>query len=942
VSIIFQNRAYGREEELEALAKVIRSTSTGRGAVAAVEGYFGIGRTTLIAEAVEIALANHFHVMTATAHADEQDTPFAVVRQLLSQEPLDVGANAVELHAHTLDQIEWSVFPNGSAPTPVDGDEPASPQAYHTWDRLLRLVKRMAAESPLLIAIDDVHLADVFSLRWLCFLCRRIECLPITLIITYQTGEPVDPTLIADIFGGTWLKTRIALHDLPEAAIAQMARDHLGCALSAVQLRDCREQTGGHPLLLRHQLQHMARRGLAGRIKWAGMEEGELPSAPAGEHDGLANRFTRTVPHADLMLRALAALGGSGDPKLVAEVCELPVVTVLDAGDQLMRLGVLGGPALQLRYPFLVMSIYHDTPARQRTELHVRIAAALYTRGEPGRILKAHLMSADELPELWMLEVLLAEGQALCRASPTVAVDLLKRVLDGKPPAFLRCNCLHALGVAELSLDVTAAVGHLWSALAEAERPDQRLEITRELVTGLALLERNELSVELLSGELARLADPTGVPAIQVAEWLEGIAVQHARTLPMVQRPSWTARRRSILDDSPYAILRDNRNWSVHQVRDLADSLLSRHRVAFGSHPWYQALLCLVWCGSLDTALKYCDAEVRLARRAGRRAEALAIRSHIRLRLSRLPEALADAKRSLAELRKVGVDKLTSGRLAKAVLAEIAVQTGDYELAAVLSGESAFIDTASDHWWYTHWLHGRASLRGWLGDARGGIADAVRCGQLLRHWNLDSPSVLPWRSTAATLHLALKDFRRARVLATTELRLARRWGTGLAIGRAMRVAAMTMPDDEAAVLRTEAIAVLEATDAPLELAHVLAETGAAQRNRDLEAARGLLHRAHQLAVATGASALADSTAKEVRKAGGRLRHQPDKTRIDLLTSSQRQIAKLAASGLSNRRIASEMFVTLRNVEAHLTQVYRKLQVAGRHELPTTLDLESGS
>ncbi|MCS0638485.1 helix-turn-helix transcriptional regulator [Streptomyces sp. LP05-1] len=55
--------------------------------------------------------------------------------------------------------------------------------------------------------------------------------------------------------------------------------------------------------------------------------------------------------------------------------------------------------------------------------------------------------------------------------------------------------------------------------------------------------------------------------------------------------------------------------------------------------------------------------------------------------------------------------------------------------------------------------------------------------------------------------------------------------------------------------------------------------------------------------------------------------------LDTLTGSERRVAALARAGVSNKKIAETLFITTRTVEMHLTNVYRKLDVRGRSELP---------
>jgi DNA-binding CsgD family transcriptional regulator len=85
----------------------------------------------------------------------------------------------------------------------------------------------------------------------------------------------------------------------------------------------------------------------------------------------------------------------------------------------------------------------------------------------------------------------------------------------------------------------------------------------------------------------------------------------------------------------------------------------------------------------------------------------------------------------------------------------------------------------------------------------------------------------------------------------------------------------------------------------------------------------------------GAVALEQRARAELIAAGGRPR-RPVTTGIEALTPSERRVAEMAASGMTNREIAESLFVTVKAVQWHLGHVYRKLGVTGREQLPTEL------
>src|SRR5688572_3762993 len=59
-------------------------------------------------------------------------------------------------------------------------------------------------------------------------------------------------------------------------------------------------------------------------------------------------------------------------------------------------------------------------------------------------------------------------------------------------------------------------------------------------------------------------------------------------------------------------------------------------------------------------------------------------------------------------------------------------------------------------------------------------------------------------------------------------------------------------------------------------------------------------------------------------------------RREALTPSERRVSGLAMEGMTNKEIAQALFVTLRTVELHLSNSYRKLGISGREQLPAAL------
>ena len=82
-------------------------------------------------------------------------------------------------------------------------------------------------------------------------------------------------------------------------------------------------------------------------------------------------------------------------------------------------------------------------------------------------------------------------------------------------------------------------------------------------------------------------------------------------------------------------------------------------------------------------------------------------------------------------------------------------------------------------------------------------------------------------------------------------------------------------------------------------------------------------------------ATAELARAELRVTGARIR-RPASSGPDALTPSERRIAGLAAGGATNPEIAQALFVTVKTVEMHLGNAYRKLGIGSRRELAAAL------
>ena len=135
----------------------------------------------------------------------------------------------------------------------------------------------------------------------------------------------------------------------------------------------------------------------------------------------------------------------------------------------------------------------------------------------------------------------------------------------------------------------------------------------------------------------------------------------------------------------------------------------------------------------------------------------------------------------------------------------------------------------------------------------------------------------------------------------------------------------------------EAVSILEDSSARLELAHALADLGAAlgRAGRRREG-RDVQRRAIELADECGALALAERARAELHSGPGR-RPRTELTGPGALTAAEWRVCRQVAEGQTNREVAQALFVTEKTIERHLSSAYQKLGIRSRFQLEAAIE-----
>ena len=935
-----------RDAELAEAEAALADARDGRGSVLLVEGAAGTGKSTLVGAIRTLAELQDLRVRHAIAGEYEREYAFGCVRQLF--EPLLRSASADEraaLLAGAAAPAEWVVTPPAG-----DGAEHAA-AGFAALHAIYWLTANVAADGPLLLAVDDVHWADEASVQALGHLARRIADLPVVLIVALRPEEPGAPAALLDDLRAIPGVTRIAPRPLSAQAVAAIVRAGAPQASDAT-CAACHAASAGNPLYLRELLRTFdggdgAALGAPGTA--ALVAAASVPTLAAR----VGRRVAKVAAGAPALAAAMAVLGDGESLEHAALLAGLDGTAAAGIARRLRHIEVLDAEdPFAFVHPLVRRSVYDELSVAERDAAHASAARLLQEAGAPPEAIAAHLTALRPAGDDAVVAGLLAAAAtASARAAPEAAIRLLTRALEegGETPS--RHALLLELGRAELVVRDPACVPHLSEALALAPDPARRAAATVELADVLAavgewdasrslildgLREIDEDNVELIT-DLEALRAALMVNDPQMAPRFEA---ERARFEALAAGPSWSARALAALLAGQVALRGEQpAGASVLAERALRDGVLIGERDA-GGWAGTQVVMALVYTERYDRALEVTAGIEREGRRGGSLLGLLGgpgYRGLIASQRGDLRAAEADLRTVLDLVGQTGM-AMWSVSLFMMFLDTLLERE---ELSDVVAMVEAFTIPPAFMASATGGLlsYSRGRLRVARGDRDGGLEDLRATAGILRPLGI-GPNYIAWRSALA-LALPAAERDAALALADEELALARATGLPRGLGLALRGRALLEPGAGGVALLEESVVVLERSEATLERARSLAALGSAlRRGRRRVEAREHLAAAMELAHRRGAHRLAANAHEELRTAGGRPRRVA-RSGADALTASELRVARLAAAGRANVEIAQELYVSIKTIETHLSHAYAKLGLSGqgaRGRLTAVLDV----
>ena len=922
-----------REPAVGVIDAALTSLGEGHGTIILISGEAGIGKSRLLAEARDRARAKPVRVLGCRCQALEQDFSFGVALELF-QEPWLEGEGRARGDAAGL---AAPLFARG-------GEEPQAEtpsQIFPLLHGLYWLTAELAAKTPLLISVDDAHWSDPPSLQFLNYLAGRLADLPVALMVAVRTGEADSErsdllSELEEVEGAQAMRPQ----PLSPIGVEQLVKES-DLQASPAFCAACAKASGGNPLLLRELLAELRAQGISPTDSAAERVGG---IAPEGIRKPTLLRLARLGEPAGATAKAIAVLQDDAKVHHVSELAGLEVDAVARAGQELAAVGILaGGDWLEFTHPLLETAVYSAIPAVVRKRMHRVAAGRLADERARAEQVAAHLLAASRQSDPWTVEILRkAAAEALSRGSPESAVRYLTRALD-EPAGAATVEVTLELGRALTPTGSADAVPRLERALELADNPVDRARTLQALARSLYIQGRvpdaadafkaaaNEAAGHDRELELQCQAEFLPVGLIVEAHRVSALELVESAVARVGEGPL-TAAERAILGAGGLVATiggEPHREAIVLAQRALDDGRLLSEEGADGT-TLYSVTGTLSVCGELAASERVLTEAIEMAQRDGSMmgfATASYCRAHPLWWRGALIEGIADVRAAI----ETGWEQYLP--IAYAML--VAMFT---ERDALDQARAAADELDQERWgeepMYGWYLLMRGQLELVENDPASALADAERSAGL---WKMANPGFYAeWRSLASAALVRLGERERAIDLAVEELELVRPFGAPRSLGVALRTLGLAQGGKQGIASLRQAVSHLEASEARLEHCRAVVDLGALLRRAGQRSeARDILRQGIDIAQRLGLIALERRANEELKLAGGKPRSRY-LSGVESLTPGELRVARMAAEGMTNREIAQALFVTIKTVQYHLGNTYRKLEISSRGDLPAVL------
>ncbi|GAA4752330.1 LuxR family transcriptional regulator [Nocardioides endophyticus] len=930
-----------REAELLTLRGAVERALLSRGSVVVVRGQAGIGKSRLLTATAAIAADRAVRVLSARGGVLERDLAYGALRLLLDAplaalgpaERAEVLGGAAALAAPAL------------AVAAGDGGAGELDRGLAVEHGLYWTVANLAERQPLLLVLDDVHWFDAPSLRFLVYLARRLADLPVAMVVATRPDERAEESLLVDQLLEEPGVEELRPSALSVAGVGALLEARMGDDVAPEFAASCHDVVNGNPFLLSQLVVALVADGVPPTVR--GVLHLKEVRAPTVARATLL-RLARMPVGATGLATAVAVLGDGVSLDQAAALADLDAPTAAVAADRLVVEGLMTSAVpLGFAHPIVREAVYGELGPAERGRWHARAAELLGAAGAGDERIAAHLLPTVATgSETSAATLRRAALRALERGAPDIAARYLARALAEPPPPEERGATALALGTAGFlaGAPVSEVEQHLRHALRLVREPVARRDAWLLLSRTSAMDTSIPGAVAILDEALIDLAGSAPELLAPLMHERCGQGITHPETFAssidlMAEPPATAQSPADRLALCHHANRRCFAGTSARATEDLAIAALADGRLVHDLGPesttLHQLAYALATTDRHDLALSFLGAALTASQDRGSAfgiAGALGTRSITHFLRGDLAEAEADGYQALGV---PGVPSFVvpaiSAFTCLALVERGALDDADALLVAAGCGPRLPEVT---HMHYAFWARGRLRLaQGRLEEAR---ADLAEFGRRSERVELLTP-VVPWRADSALLHARLGLLDDAARLAGEYDELARGWGTPRVLGVSARTRGLLAGGEPGLALLREAVEAHAGSPARLEHAYSLAELGAALRRagRRTEAV-DVLRSAGETAEHCGAGALVSRIREElvVAGVGGR---QFAVAGVDALTPSELRVARMAASGGTNKQIAETLYVTAKTVENHLGRVYLKLGITSRADLPVALD-----